>query len=170
MAFTPAQLRKIHVVRRRIAGLRDEGTWRFLLRMTGCRRDPQTGEPSLAHERNGHDEYETIMLRLASHPDSQLDEDEWLRKVNQKDGRLRHALLDFERRCVAAEICSSEALPSLCERMTARRPEYLDQPPTRNVRDLDFSELLHVVEGFKAWMRREASKRGVQAPKFGGAA
>jgi len=166
MAFTSAQLRKIYAVRRRVPGLRDDGTWRFMLRMTGCRRD-KDGVPSLSHERNGHAEFETIMHRLSMYPEADLDESDWARKVNEKDGRLRHALAGFNRACIAAGICGEEALASLCERLTARRPEYMDSAPTRHVRDLDACELMHVVEGFKAWMHREAKKAGIICPPFG---
>ncbi|MCC6909685.1 MAG: hypothetical protein IT430_17250 [Phycisphaerales bacterium] len=168
MAFTPRQLRFINVVRRRIPALRDEALWRLVLMQTGCHRTD--GVPSLAHPRNSHEAFETIMHRLAMYPESDLDEREWESKTNAAGKRLRRALESFHAQCRRLDLCGDEALPGFCERMTARRPEYLDAPPTRCVGELEPWELLHVVEGFKAWMRREASKRGVQAPKFGGAA
>ncbi len=168
MAFTPKQLRFINVVRRRVAALRDESLWRLVLMQTGCHRTD--GVPSLAHPRNSHEAFETIMHRLAMYPESELDEREWESKTLTAAKRMRRALESFHSQSVRMDLCGPEALHGFCERMTRHRPEYMDSDPTRNVGDLEPWELLHVVEGFKAWMRREASKRGVTAPKFGGAA
>lgn len=169
MAFTPRQIAYLNAVRRRVPSLRDDDHWRLLLRQTGCRRD-EKGVPSLRHKANGHEAFETIMFRLALHPDADLDEDEWRDKVAKAARRMRHALAEFYARCVSMELCKPGALEGFVERMTARRPEYLDKPATRNVADLDADELCHVIEGFKAWMRREAGRLGLTAPKFGGAA
>jgi len=166
--LTPAQLRKIYVVRRRVLSLRDESTWRLVLMQTGCHR--HDGVPSISHERNSHEAFETIMHRLSMYHDADLDEREWERKTSAAEKRMRRALEAFHRECVARGLCDAAALKGFCERMTARRPEYLDEPPTRDVGQLDASEIIHVIEGFKAWMRRESAKRGVTTPKFGGAA
>ncbi len=168
MAFTPKQLRFINVVRRRVPALHDESLWRLVLMQTGCHRTD--GVPSLSHPRNSHEAFETIMHRLAMYPESELDESEWESKTLTAAKRMRRALESFHAQSVRLELCSTDALHGFCERMTKRRPEYMDSAPTRNVGDLEAWELLHVIEGFKAWMRREAHKRGVQAPKFGGAA
>ena len=168
MAFTPKQLRYINAVRRRIDALRDDDLWRLVLRQTGCHRTD--GVPSLSHPANSHEAFETIMHRLSMYPDSELDEREWQSKTVTAARRMRRALEAFHRRCAGLGLCGEDALAGFCERMTKHRPEYLDSPPTRNVGDLEAWELLHVIEGFKAWMRREANKRGNTAPKFGEAA
>lgn len=168
MGFTPRQIAYLNAVRRRVPSLRDDDHWRLLLRQTGCRRD-EKGVPSLRHKANGHEAFETIMFRLALHPDADLDEAEWRNKAILAATRMRRALEAFYERCVSMGLCQAGALEGLCERMTIRRPEYLDKPATRNVADLDADELCHVIEGFKAWMRREAGRLGLTCPKFGGA-
>ncbi len=169
MAFTRRQIGYIQSVRRKVASLRDDDLWRLVLRQTGCKRD-KDGVPTLTHQGNGHEAFETIMHRLSMNAESDLDEAEWRNKVFKTGQRMRHALANFYERCAALGLCQAGALEGLCERMTARRPEYLDKPATRNVADLDVSELIHLIEGFKAWMRREAGRLGLTAPKFGGAA
>lgn len=168
MSFTPKQLRFINVVRGRVPALRDESLWRLVLMQTGCHREG--GVPKLSHPLNSHEAFETIMHRLAMYPEADLDERQWESKTITAARRMRRALESFHRQCVGRGLCDEAALGGFCERMTSRRPEYLDQPPTRHVGELEAWELLHIVEGFKAWMRRTAKARGDQAPKFGGAA
>lgn len=168
MAFTRRQIGYINAVRKRVAALRDDDLWRMVLRQTGCHR--KDGVPSLAHPRNGHEAFETIMHRLSMYEESGEDEDKWAHKANLAATRMRRGLETFYERCLAMGLCERGSLEGFCERMTARRPEYLDKPATRNVADLDVSELIHLIEGFKAWMRREAGRLGLTAPRFGGAA
>lgn len=169
MAFTPRQIAYINSVRRRVPALRDDDLWRLVLRQTGCRRD-QDGVPSLRHPANGHEAFETIMHRLSMYPDAGEDEAKWASKTRSAAVRMRRALETYAAKCVELGLCEKGALAGFVERMTARRPEYLDEPPTRNFANLDADELCHVIEGFKAWMRRQAGRLGLTAPKFGGGA
>lgn len=169
MAFTRRQIGYIQSVRRKVASLRDDDLWRLVLRQTGCRRDSD-GVPTLTHKGNGHEAFETIMHRLSMYEESGEDEAKWAHKAQLAATRMGRALEAFYQKCLAMGLCERGALAGFCERMTARRPEYLDKPATRNVADLDADELCHVIEGFKAWMRREAGRLGLTAPKFGGAA
>lgn len=168
MAFTRRQIGYINAVRNRVPALRDDDLWRMVLRQTGCHR--KDGVPSLAHPRNGHEAFETIMHRLSMYEEADLDEREWESKANSAAKRMRRALEAFYERCLAMGLCEKGALAGFVERMTARRPEYLDEPPTRNAGDLDASELVLIIEGFKAMMRRNAGRLGLTCPKFGGAA
>lgn len=169
MGFTSRQIAYIQSVRRRVPALRDDELWRLVLRQTGCRRD-KDGVPTLTHPGNGHEAFETIMHRLSMYAESDLDEAEWRNKVFKSGQRMRYALAAFYDRCLALGLCQKGAIEGFCERMTARRPEYMDRPPTREVADLDVAELIPVIEGFKAMMRREAGRLGLTCPKFGGAA
>lgn len=164
MSFTPKQLRLLNVVRRRVPALRDESLWRLVLMQTGCHREG--GVPKLSHPANGHEAFETIMHRLAMYAESELDEREWEGKTVTAARRMRRALVAFHQQCVVRGLCDVAALGGFCERMTRQRPVYMDEPPTRDVHRLEAWELMHVIEGFKAWMRREAKKAGMRCPKF----
>lgn len=168
MAFTRRQIGYINAVRKRIYALRDDHLWRVVLLQTGCHR--KDGVPSLAHPRNGHEAFETIMHRLSMYEESGEDEAKWAHKATLAATRMRRALEAFYQKCVSMGLCKPGALEGFVERMTARRPEYMDRPPTREVADLDVAELIPVIEGFKAMMRREAGRLGLTAPKFGGGA
>ncbi len=107
------------------------------------------------------------MHHLAGDPASGLDLGRWQNAVESAARRMRNALEDFHDACMGAGLCDESALGGFIHRMTSRLDE--DEGQATNDPNDCCPQLLHkIIEGFKAWMFREAKNREIPCPNFGG--
>jgi len=121
-------------------------------------------EPSLKHPRNSQIAFESVMARMSAYPESGLGEAYWLDKSTASKRRLLWAIHTFDADCQRAGICDEEALPNMAYRQTHNDDGY--DGGTYNVDECDTGTVIAIAEGFKAWMRREAKRKGIRCPAF----
>jgi len=95
--------------------------------------------------------------------DSKNGQGYWEQEATKQCARIHYKIRELDKSGQAAGILHEYALAGFVERQTQERPP----APTRELSELDWEWSYKVLEGLKAWVFREARKRGISLRPLG---
>lgn len=164
MPLTKKQIMTIQAARRRVPSLRDEDTWRLVLRNCASVRRDAHDTPRLTHPRNDNVTFEEVMWRIEMMDETPGRSGHWEQKALARASRLQRAIRHFALRCEAAGLLERGGLDGFVERMTRNHEEH--GAVTRDIDQCNVTQCWQIAEGLKAWMRGKAFRMRVPVPKF----
>lgn len=147
----------------------------LVMRHCGCQCERSTGEPSVKHERNTQDQFQSFMSfaepAAASNGKSinpPAEHASWFECVNDRSARLRHRILGLCDEAVRTlPHLYDDQLANAAVRHCAKHDTvgFLPAQPDE-LSQCDMPTLIRVYECLRAWVGREFAKRGLKPRTF----